>query len=183
MAGNRIAEIRRSKGLSQRALAEALHVSPGYISRLEAGHRGAQLDTLYAVAAALGVPVTDLFTHQSMEYLPDLEPYAPPGGSKLAQSLRSGSEKMFKALTNAVSEVGFAKGDLFFVEMCEPATSELCSNDIVVAEIIPSPPKKPVLLLRQFISPHLLITNSRDQNCLPVHMLNENIRIIGKILK
>ena len=158
-------------------------MSPSHVSRLESGHRGAQLDTLHAVAAALGVPVTDLFTHQTMEYLPDLEPYAPPGGSKLAQSLRSGSEKMFKVLTNAVSEVGFAKGDLFFVDMCELATSELCSSDIVVAELNPSSPKKPVLLLRQFISPHLLITNSREQNCVPIHMLNENVRIVGKVLK
>ena len=119
-----------------------LNVSPSHVSRLESGHRGAQLDTLHAVAAALGVSVTDLFTNQAMEYLPDFAPYAPPAGSILAKSLRSGSQKMFKTLTNAVSEVGFAKGDLFFVDMRELATSELCSSDIVVAEIIPSSPKK-----------------------------------------
>jgi transcriptional regulator with XRE-family HTH domain len=47
-------------GLSQNALARRARVSPSTIHRLEAGHRRGRPPILYAVAAALQLPVDDL---------------------------------------------------------------------------------------------------------------------------
>jgi hypothetical protein len=40
----------------------------------------------------------------------------------------------------------------------------------------------PILLLRQFIAPYLLITNSREQNSLPIHMLMTPAKIAGVVI-
>ena len=56
----RLAEIRKSRGLSQYALAELSGVSRGTIARIESGAYNPTLQTLEQLAAALGVTVGEL---------------------------------------------------------------------------------------------------------------------------
>ena len=59
--GERLREVRRSRGMTQARLAELAEVTVGYVSRLEAGNGGAVgLDLLARLAAALGSTVADL---------------------------------------------------------------------------------------------------------------------------
>lgn len=58
----RVAEIRRSKGLSQADLAELAGVEQPTISRIERGNDAVTLRVLRQVAAALGVSLSDLFS-------------------------------------------------------------------------------------------------------------------------
>ena len=56
-----IKTLRESKGLSQKALADAVGVTDAYITMLETGKRkNPSLDVLRKLAKALGVPVTEL---------------------------------------------------------------------------------------------------------------------------
>ena len=55
-----LAKIRRSKGFSQRSLAEAANVSPSSIYEIENGRRKANPSTLRKLADALGVEIADL---------------------------------------------------------------------------------------------------------------------------
>lgn len=61
MNESRIAEIRRSKGWTQERLATASSVTVRTVQRLEAG-QDASMDTISRMAAALQVPVGELFT-------------------------------------------------------------------------------------------------------------------------
>ncbi len=65
----RLREVRRSVGLTQRELAERAHLSEGYVARLEAGDTSPGLDLLSRLAAALNVTLTDI--------LPPAPPAAP----------------------------------------------------------------------------------------------------------
>jgi XRE family aerobic/anaerobic benzoate catabolism transcriptional regulator len=56
----RLREVRRSVGLTQRQLAEGAHLSEGYVARQEAGDTSPGLDLMSRLAAALGVPLADL---------------------------------------------------------------------------------------------------------------------------
>lgn len=56
----RLREVRRTAGLTQRQLADAAHLSEGYVARLEAGDTSPGLDLMSRLAAALSVPLTDL---------------------------------------------------------------------------------------------------------------------------
>lgn len=52
--GKRIAEIRKSKGLSQAKLAELTNIAPGNIARIETGKYSTGIDLLSKIADALG---------------------------------------------------------------------------------------------------------------------------------
>src|SRR4051794_30610610 len=58
--GQRLREVRRSVGLTQRELAEKAHLSEGYVARLEAGDTSPGLDLLFRLAVALSVPLAEL---------------------------------------------------------------------------------------------------------------------------
>lgn len=52
--GKRIAELRKECGMTQQVLAEAVGLQRPHISRIEAGRYSVGLDTLAAIAVALG---------------------------------------------------------------------------------------------------------------------------------
>lgn len=54
--GERVREQRRSRGLTQEALAEALQLSVAYVSLIERGGRNPPYTTVVAIARALGIP-------------------------------------------------------------------------------------------------------------------------------
>jgi transcriptional regulator with XRE-family HTH domain len=74
----RIAEIRRSKGITQDQLAEVLHTATRNIQRLEAG-QNLTLYTLARLAAALGVSAADLVGTEPIR--PLQRRYASPGAA------------------------------------------------------------------------------------------------------
>lgn len=59
--GQRIKEIRKTKGLTQETLAEKVEISTRYLSRLEVGQQSASIDTLVRLAEALNVELGELF--------------------------------------------------------------------------------------------------------------------------
>lgn len=59
-AGARIRAARTEQGLSLSALAARAGIGKATLSELEAGHRNPTLDTLYALAGPLGVPLAAL---------------------------------------------------------------------------------------------------------------------------
>ena len=56
--GERVREQRRSRGLTQEALAETLDLSVAYVSLIERGGRNPPYTTVVAIARALGVPTS-----------------------------------------------------------------------------------------------------------------------------
>jgi len=59
--GRRVRAARRTKGMSQEALADAVHMSPETISNVERGATTTRLVTIVSIAEALGVDVAALF--------------------------------------------------------------------------------------------------------------------------
>jgi transcriptional regulator with XRE-family HTH domain len=63
--GNKLREMREERGLSIRALARQSGLSANALSMIERGRSSPSVSTLYKVADALNVPITDLFRGQS----------------------------------------------------------------------------------------------------------------------
>jgi len=59
--GSRIAELRREKGLTQEALAEAMGVSRNHVADIELGTRNTGVWSLLLVCQAVGVSPSTLF--------------------------------------------------------------------------------------------------------------------------
>jgi len=58
--GAKIVEIRREKGMSQQDLAAKLNYEKSNMSRLESGNVNLRVGTLYKVARALGISLSEL---------------------------------------------------------------------------------------------------------------------------
>lgn len=59
--GRRLAEVRKSRGITQETLAEKLDISAVSVTYLETGRRWPRLITLQRIAKALDVKVEELF--------------------------------------------------------------------------------------------------------------------------
>jgi len=60
MVGNKVRLYRRKKGLSQKALAELIEVSPSLICKIEKNKAYPSLITLTKIAKVLGVDIANL---------------------------------------------------------------------------------------------------------------------------
>jgi transcriptional regulator with XRE-family HTH domain len=58
--GNRIRELRESKGISQQNLAAICNFEKANLSRIEAGRTNPTISTLYKISQALEVNISDL---------------------------------------------------------------------------------------------------------------------------
>lgn len=72
----KLAELRRAKGLTQKELAEALHISRQAISRWEVGTAAPSLDNLTYLSQLYGVPLDDLVNRGNIAL--EMEEAAPP---------------------------------------------------------------------------------------------------------
>ena len=59
--GGRLREARQQRGLTVRGLARAVDVSASLISQIETGKSSPSVSTLYAITAALGISIEDVF--------------------------------------------------------------------------------------------------------------------------
>lgn len=64
IVGANIATIRKKAGLTQAALADACGMATARISEIESGRHNPTVDTLDAIAAALGVHISRLFSQR-----------------------------------------------------------------------------------------------------------------------
>lgn len=62
--GERVRTQRRTRGMTQEALAEALQLSVAYVSLIERGGRNPPYTTVVAIARALGVSATRLVAEE-----------------------------------------------------------------------------------------------------------------------
>jgi transcriptional regulator with XRE-family HTH domain len=59
--GIKIQALRKKQGLSQEAMAEAIDKSTDTVSNIERGFSSTRIETMYRIAAVLGVPIAELF--------------------------------------------------------------------------------------------------------------------------
>lgn len=64
--GNRIRQIRTRKKLSQEKLAELSNLNTSYIGQIERGEKNPSVDTVYSIATALDIDISQLFNSISV---------------------------------------------------------------------------------------------------------------------
>lgn len=73
--GRRIADLREQRGLTQSTLARAIGLNPSMISQIEGGTRNPSLQTLRALADALGISLPGLCGAEVEGLTPDETAY------------------------------------------------------------------------------------------------------------
>ena len=85
--GDRLREARQARGLSLRALADRLGVSPSLISQVETGRARPSVSTLYAIATTLGISLDELLFIDARRPVPGATAKArPPAPSEAVEA-------------------------------------------------------------------------------------------------
>ncbi len=181
MQTSKIKKLRLERGLTLADVAGQVGLSEGHMSRVEAGTRGLRFAKLDRLARVLGVPVAELAGGIEMRCTSDVAPYYPPKGSVIEKALSSSTQRMYRVLTNVLNEIKIVANDLIVVETNPKSFNKIENGKALIISILDEKGNE-VLLLRQYIAPYLLITNSNDENELSLHMQKLEIKLIGSVI-
>lgn len=186
MTGNRIRELFEAKGLTAEDLADKVGTSATQIRRLANGSRRLTEDWMRRIARALDVRPADLLREATLADLSnDLEP-AVDALNGLAKVLAMRGLRTYKVLTDSLLDSGYRIGDTIVADHSQAASSSLETGAVVLVEMRPrgSPTAAPVLAMRMYIAPDMIITNRPGSNA--AHKFDDDaveIKIVGAVLR
>lgn len=185
MTANRIREFREAAGLTQEALGERLSMTKYKLSRLENEETKLDLDTAVKIANALGVKLPELIgIGAAAGFQEDAVAYDPGGSDPLARLADvSRNQSLYVVKTRVLDELGVLPGDVLLIDMNEQAVKAIEPLSIVVARLYSDTELLDgTTMLRQFVPPNLLVTNSREHNEPPLNMARADVHIKGIVI-
>lgn len=188
MPKNRIRDLRKAKGLTSEQLAEHVGVSQPHISRLEGNKRLLLVPLAERIAGVLGVTTAEVLGLDAdtdvkalQGFSEDVSPYVPAPGDPLA-AFASQSHHLRTVENDQLDRVRIYRGDVLIIDISEARVKRVAPLDIVLVRFHPVEDfMKPLSLLRQFVPPRLLITNSSKGNLPMIDMDEEDAHIIGVV--
>jgi transcriptional regulator with XRE-family HTH domain len=166
---NRIKELREQRGWTLDELAQRIvpPTTASQISKLERAERRLDTGWIERIAAAFGVDPLVLLDDRPATGAsgpqPDVAPLSVGG------------------ISHALDELGLAPGDVVEVDTAVTGTAGLATGDVVLAEV-ETAPGLVTQIMRQWIEPCLLTTNSRAANEMPLNARSLPTRIVGLVV-
>lgn len=164
---NRIKELRTARGWSMRELADRANSSASTINGLEKGKTQINVAWLKRLSEVFEVPPEEILGIESAPVRQISEDAAQ--FEQASQSVRQikleDAQFLYEAKTQVLDQLGILPGMILVVDMSPSAVDALRQGDVVVAQTYDG--MSAVTILREFIAPSLLITNSSTRN-LPI---------------
>lgn len=189
MTRNRLREWRKKRGLSQVQLAARADIDPSYVQRIESGSRGLSLPLAEQLAKILEVSVPELLGLSTDEGQPrhgfaeDVEAYTPKPNEVVSLPKGRRNIEDFVVKTNALDALGIMPGDIVTMDLNADAVEPLKPLAIVIAQVYdPNELTKATTVLRQFVPPALLITNSLRTNEKPLNIGIDDVAVKGVLV-
>jgi transcriptional regulator with XRE-family HTH domain len=162
-----------------RKLAELANASASTINNLEKGHVTLDVEWIDRLAKVFDVPpdqIVDLQGAKRTGFSDDAKPYAQQQDDRTQIKL-SDQEFIYQAETRVLDQIGIQPGTLLVIDMAPSTFRDLKSEDIVLAQKYHG--AGATTLLRQFIAPSLLITNSSEPNQPSLNTRTDDVTIKG----
>lgn len=186
MVTHRIKELREARGWSQEYLGSKINRTKHAVSRLEKGDSSLDLQIAQQIADAFGVPLTEVLVldgkNNTGGFSDEGRIHVPAIDDPLHAHLKS-QRYLLEVDTNALDQAGLSIGDIVIVDETANSCRHVAPLQIVVVNYRPAPGRKSIQLLRQFIPPNLLITNSSQKNLPSLNLLSDNVVIIGVVIE
>jgi transcriptional regulator with XRE-family HTH domain len=174
---NRIKELREKRGWSMRELAARAKTTSSTINKLEKGITRLNTDWMGRIAEALEVPVYELMGEQGPElkttHQNDVDIY----DDALGKDGLSATQIRFVVRTNALDQLGIFPKSILVVETHADEIRSVSTGDAVIVYF-----EARRLLLRQFVAPSILITNSSVQQPPVINMRLQDAKIRGVVV-
>lgn len=195
MTANRVKEFRIAAGLTQEKLADEVGISHTHVQRVETGKRGLSIPLAERFARVFGKTPQEVLgmsigpTNAAGRlalggFREDAEPYSEAPGERLRLQPRKGENiDPWRIKSDAVSRAGIKAGQVRFVDISIEAVENVRPLQCVIAQIYGSGPEgRTLTVVRQFVPPCLLITNSDTVQEMPLDIDKGEAYIKGVIL-
>lgn len=172
---NRIKELRKERGWSVRALAERLNAGAGTISELENGRTQLNTTWITRLAKVFDVSPEDVvgWGVSSRGFSEDAEAYT----GDTSHLKLTDTQYTYIVKSECLNQLGINIGDILLVDMSPEAFKRLQTGNIVVAQAYDG--VKATTILRQFLAPNILVTNSSKENAPVINTDTEDVTVKG----
>jgi transcriptional regulator with XRE-family HTH domain len=193
---NRIVELRKARGWSMRELAQRVNASASTINAIEKGKTQLNLPWLNRLAKVFDISVEELagFTKPVDQLLVVLQDEVVPINPNSHELIFSHDENRFKLSAIRLTEtqvlcevtqpvldqVGIHISAVVVVDHSPDLINNPKSLDILVGKY--SYGHNQMMILRQFVAPNLLITNSSSVNYPSINLRDEGVKIVGVVM-
>lgn len=191
MNKNRLRQVRVRKGLTVQEVAQRAGLSQPYVTRLEAGRRNLSVAVAERLATAMEADLSEILgidngtgsQRSTTELAEDAIAYTAKPGDLVSGLSKKGNIFPYTVTSSALDALGIAPGDVLIVDISAEAVERIQAMDRVVAQVYQGANlEKTVTVIRQFIPPSLLITNSETKNAIPLHLETDDVAIKGVIV-
>lgn len=182
----KLREMRRKRGLTQAALGRALGVSGKDVSRMETGELHTRKHAV-KLARFFGAPVAEFLDDGAVEapehgaLREEALPFAPEPGTFAAQIALNDHQFWRKLQDTALDQIGYIEGDEVIVDVGAAAMRTIETGDVVIANKYSDDGKTAETIVRQFVAPNLLITNS-SRRAEILNIDRDGVSILGVVV-
>ena len=170
---NRIKELRDARGWSMRELAARANTSASTINKLEKGETVLNVVWMQRLAKIFDIsPESLLGSHDEAAPKNDAEPFKEGQEASINIPL-SPTQFLYQVKSTVLDQIGIVQGDILVMDSSPSELSALESEDIVLAQLNRDDDR--VMILRQFIAPSLLITNSSSENLRIINLRTDRV--------
>lgn len=184
LMNNRIRELREARGWSMRKLADQLNTTGSTINKLEKGRMALTVDWLHRIAKVLDTKPSEIISedkiNKSRAFKDDASPYQTQEGTSVPDIKLSDSQFLWEAKSNSLDQIGIVPGVLLVVDISSEEISKLQSEDVVICQLYDD--MSATTLMRQYIHPSLLITNSSSENAPTLNLRTDDVAIKGIVI-
>lgn len=177
---NRIRELREAAGLSLAELADACGSTPSTVAKLESGRMRLTIERVEQLAAALERDPLELLA-RPVHALPaaDVSLWAGEPPPELAGAAARG-QTLWRVESRWLDQLGLLPGDIVSAAGPGGAGAPVLATGAVLVAELRDADGRPVTVLRQFVAPSLLISNSLSANTV-LNMRAVPARILGLV--
>jgi transcriptional regulator with XRE-family HTH domain len=178
----RITKLRKARGWSMRDLAHRVNSSASTINDIEKGKTQITLTWMERLARAFEISVEELagfeggFVHRNVD---EVVPFQKDSRIVGQIQLRKGQE-LYEVKVSFVDQVRIYEGSVVVVDTLISSFGDLATGDIVLGRHQDDFGTR--LILREFVLPSLLITNSRGTNLPSINLYNAPFDIVGLVV-
>lgn len=176
---NRIAELRKARGWSLREMASKLNTSAGTVHGLEKGSTRLNTDWIRKLSKLFDISPAELLgeaLEKPTGFSEDATPWTDEGPSLILGD----AQFLYEVNSAVLDQLGLFPGGILVVDMSPVEMSKIATGNVVIAQAYRD--KQATTILRQFVEPSLLITNSSGENFPIINLRNQDVVIKGLVV-
>lgn len=183
---NRIKELRDARKMSLEELATAIgdSTTASTIHKLETGAMKLTTEWIEKIGRGLGIDPIEVIDDriQPAGFAENVTRYTPQDApAAVASRQMRPHHARYVVSSNALDELGIMRGDVVECDERPETIAAVATGDIVIANIDDGVHASTVM--RMFVEPAMLITNSRTDNATPINIRTMRATIVGVVVE